>query len=101
MCGDSTLDKDVKELTNRTIMDLGFTDPPYDVNYGSINDGNYGRKRVNANKILNDNMGNEAFCSFLKNFYAQMMSTLKPGAAFYVFHIQIQKDIILKNHCTK
>ena len=91
MCGDSTLDKDVKELTNGTIMDLGVTDPPYNVNYGSINDGNYGKKRVNANKILNDNMDNEAFCSFLKNFYAQMMSTLKPGAAFYVFHSDTER----------
>ncbi len=91
MCGDSTIEKDVKELTNGAIMDLCVTDPPYNVNYGSINDGNYGKKRTNANKILNDNMDSEEFYSFLKDFYIQMMSTLKPGAAFYIFHSDTER----------
>ncbi len=91
MCGDSTMEKDVKELTNGAIMDLCVTDPPYNVNYGSINDGNYGKKRTNANKILNDNRDSEEFYSFLKDFYIQMISTLKLGAAFYIFHSDTER----------
>ena len=67
-------------------MDLCVTDPPYNVNYGSINESGYGKERDNGNKILNDNMDDESFYYFLKAFYDQMVRTLKPGGAFYIFH---------------
>ena len=91
MCGDSTISKDVRLLTNGEIMDLCITDPPYNVNYGSINDSNYGKKRINANKILNDNMDSESFYAFLNAFYTQMLNTLKEGGAFYVFHSDTER----------
>ncbi len=91
MCGDSTISKDVRLLTNGEIMDLCITDPPYNVNYGSINDSNYGKKRTNANKILNDNMDSESFYMFLNAFYTQMLNTLKEGGAFYVFHSDTER----------
>ena len=86
MCGDSTSAEDVNNLINGATMDLCITDPPYNVNYGSINESGYGKQRENGNKILNDNMDDESFYLFLKAFYTQMIRVLKPGGAYYIFH---------------
>ena len=67
-------------------MDLCVTDPPYNVNYGSINESGYGKERDNGNKILNDNMDDESFYLFLHAFYEQMLRVLKEGGAYYIFH---------------
>lgn len=86
MCGDSTSSEDVDNLINGVTMDLCITDPPYNVNYGSINESGYGKQRENGKKILNDNMDDESFHLFLKAFYTQMIRVLKPGGAYYIFH---------------
>lgn len=86
MCGDSTSAEDVNNLINGATMNLCITDPPYNVNYGSINESGYGKQRENGNKILNDNMDDESFYLFLKAFYTQMIRVLKPGGAYYIFH---------------
>jgi len=86
MCGDSTSPEDVDNLINGETIDLCITDPPYNVNYGSINESGYGKQRENGNKILNDNMDDESFYLFLKAFYTQMLRVLKPGGAYYIFH---------------
>ena len=86
MCGDSTSKEDIDKLTDGVIMDLCVTDPPYNVNYGSINESGYGKERENGNKILNDNMDDESFYFFLNAFYEQMLRVLKEGGAYYIFH---------------
>jgi site-specific DNA-methyltransferase (adenine-specific) len=86
MCGDSTSQNDIDKLLDGAVMDLCVTDPPYNVNYGSINESGYGKERDNGNKILNDNMDDESFYLFLNAFYTQMMRALKPGGAYYIFH---------------
>ena len=86
MCGDSTSEEDISKLVDGAEMDLCVTDPPYNVNYGSINETGYGKERDNGNKILNDNMDDESFYQFLLAFYTQMVRVLKPGGAFYIFH---------------
>ena len=86
MCGDSTSQEDIDKLTEGLTMDLCVTDPPYNVNYGSINESGYGKERDNGNKILNDNMDDESFYLFLSAFYEQMMRVLKEGGAYYIFH---------------
>lgn len=86
MCGDSTSQEDIDKLLDGAVMDLCVTDPPYNVNYGSINESGYGKERDNGSKILNDNMDDESFYLFLNAFYTQMMRVLKPGGAYYIFH---------------
>lgn len=86
MCGSSTNEKDVEKLMDGAIMDLCVTDPPYNVNYGSINETGFGKERNNASKILNDNMDDLSFYNFLYDFYTQMLRVLKDGGAFYIFH---------------
>lgn len=75
MCGSSTNPEDVKKLVNGKVMDLVVTDPPYNVDYEGT-----------AGKIENDNMDDLSFHDFLFDFYTQMMSVLKEGGAFYIFH---------------
>lgn len=67
-------------------MNLWVTHPPYNVNYGSINESGYGKERDNGNKILNENMDDESFYQFLYAFYYQMVRVLKLGGTFYIFH---------------
>ena len=75
MVGDSTSAADVNKLTGGASMDLCVTDPPYNVNYEGT-----------AGKIENDNMEDQAFYTFLLDFYRQMLRALKPGGGFYIFH---------------
>ena len=86
MCGDSTSHEDIDKLVDVSVMDLCVTDPPYNVNYGSINETGYGKERENGDKILNDNMDDESFYLFLNAFYEQMLRVLKEGGAYYIFH---------------
>ena len=58
MCGDSTNASDVKKLMNNQLADLIVTDPPYNVNYEGKTDDNL--------KIMNDNMEDNQFYSFLE-----------------------------------
>lgn len=76
MCGDSTNESDVLTLTGGAAVDMCFTDPPYNVDYESETTG----------KIMNDNMGDSEFLSFLINAFKMIFIALKHGGAFYICH---------------
>ena len=76
MCGDSTSQNDVSALIDGNVMDMCFTDPPYNVNYESANTG----------KIINDNMSDNEFLTFLIAAFKMIVFSLKPGGAFYICH---------------
>ncbi len=78
MCGDSTNKDDVDKLMNNVLADLIVTDPPYNVNYeGKTSDGL---------KIVNDNMEDEKFYTFLKQAFDNLFIHTKDGGGIYVFH---------------
>ena len=78
MCGDSTNPDDVKKLMNNQLADLIVTDPPYNVNYeGKTNDNL---------KIMNDNMEDNQFYSFLESAFINLYNSVKDGGSIYVFH---------------
>ena len=86
MCGDSTNRDDVQKLLDNEIMDLIVTDPPYNVNYGSINETGYGKERHNGRPIENDNMNDEDFYQFLLQVFQNAYEMTKEGGAFYVWY---------------
>ena len=78
MCGDSTNAEDVKKLMNNQLADLIVTDPPYNVNYEGKTDNNL--------KIMNDNMEDNQFYSFLESAFINLYDSIKAGGSIYVFH---------------
>ena len=78
MCGDSTNKDDVKKLMNNQLADLIVTDPPYNVNYEGKTGDNL--------KIMNDNMENNQFYSFLESAFINLYESIKDGGSIYVFH---------------
>jgi len=75
VCGDSTKPDTYKSLMDGKKANLVVTDPPYNVNYEG-----------SAGKIKNDNMGNEAFYSFLFDAFKNIEEAMAQDASIYVFH---------------
>lgn len=62
--------------------DLYLTDPPYNVDYNGKTD--------DALTIQNDNMADLDFRAFLFAAFAAADEVIKPGAAFYIWHADIE-----------
>lgn len=82
ICGDTTMIDDVKKLMQDEVADMIFTDPPYNVNYGSTMKDSirYHAGSLGGRKIMNDNLG-EGFAQFLTDSLSNMMMYCK-GAAY-------------------
>jgi DNA modification methylase len=78
LCGDATLPGDVGRVMDGRIADMTFTDPPYNVDYGSSAKD---KLRGNKRKILNDNLGS-GFEAFLRDACINLLSVTK--GAIYV-----------------
>jgi len=70
LCGDATVAASYKQLLGEAMVDMVFTDPPYNVNYAnSAKDKMRGKDRA----ILNDNLGD--------GFYDFLLAALTPTIA--------------------
>jgi site-specific DNA-methyltransferase (adenine-specific) len=76
LCGSATSPEDIDKLLEGKLVDMVFTDSPYNVDY----------KGGTGLKIQNDNMSSDNFYHFLFDFYSNMERTLKPGSPFYIWH---------------
>lgn len=76
MCGDSTLEEDVKKLTDGKLVDMIFTDPPYNVDY----------EGQDGMKIQNDKQKDEDFYQFLLKAFKNMANSIKNGGSIYCCH---------------
>lgn len=81
-CGDSTEENDVATLMGDRKADMVFTDPPWNVNYGAVNDDNAQGYRPRT--ILNDFMGTEDFKAFMSKAFSNMNTASKEGCMPYV-----------------
>lgn len=78
LCGDATLLLHMEQLVGNQLIDLVFTDPPYNVDYVG--------KTGDALKIQNDKMSDGEFRKFLTAAFSNMFQATKPGGSFYVAH---------------
>lgn len=79
ICGDSTKEETIKSLLQGNQIDLLLTDPPYNVDYVG--------KTKDALKIENDKKSDEDFHKLLVDSFKAADSGMKPGAAFYIWHV--------------
>jgi DNA modification methylase len=77
LCGDATVMADIERVLEGRLADMTFTDPPYNVDYGSSAKD---KLRGNKRKILNDDLGS-SFEAFLRDACANILSVTK-GAAY-------------------
>lgn len=82
MCGDSTDGPTVKKLMDGEKAHVVFTDPPWNVNYGAVKEGN--EMGYKPRTILNDFMGTEDFKSFMHNSFKNMNENSHEGCMTYV-----------------
>lgn len=92
MCGSSTSEEDVRLLLNGKKMDMCLTDPPYNMGYVGPA---FCCKRK---RIENDSMTSNEFSKFIRDFYSNMVDSLKPGGPFYIWYnrhgmIEINSEI--------
>ncbi|SDL24055.1 site-specific DNA-methyltransferase [Natronincola ferrireducens] len=80
--GDSTKEEDVEKLMREDRADMVFTDPPWNVNYGAVSEGN--AQGYKPRTILNDFMGTEDFKEFMNGAFKIMNKFSKEGAMTYV-----------------
>jgi len=90
MCGDSTSEDDVKKLTGGKLMDMIWTDPPYNVNYESSDDA--------LGKIKNDHMSEDAFSDFMGHVFLRLWeSTRQGGGNVYLYWVAKFFNLHTKN----
>jgi DNA modification methylase len=77
LCGDTTVIADVEQVLGGQLADMTFTDPPYNVDYGSSAKD---KLRGNKRKILNDDLGS-GFEAFLQDACSNILSVTK-GACY-------------------
>lgn len=82
MCGDSTDPDAVDKLLDGAEIDLLMTDPPYNCDVGS-NKRHYNKNNVH---ILNDDMQENDFISFLASALWNADRHMKAGAAYYIWY---------------
>jgi ParB-like chromosome segregation protein Spo0J len=77
LCGDATVLADIERVLDGQLADMTFTDPPYNVDYGSSAKD---KLRGNKRKILNDDLGS-GFEAFLHDACANILAVTK-GAVY-------------------
>ncbi|MBO7412783.1 MAG: ParB N-terminal domain-containing protein [Fibrobacter sp.] len=83
MCGDSTDVVAVEKMMDGSKARMVFTDPPWNVAYGSnVDKGNAQKYKVRT--ILNDSMTTEQFHDFMNGIFASMKIASEPGCPTYV-----------------
>lgn len=79
MCGDSTKKSDMDRLTEGKRVEMVFTDPPWNVNYGATDHPSW-----KSRTIQNDSMSSEEFKEFMSKAFTCMADAMVVGGMVYV-----------------
>lgn len=63
-----------------------FTDPPYNVNYGSSSGNGYSKGKYKSKKIFNDDKSDEDFEEFLYKVFCNLRDFSTDAASYYIWH---------------
>jgi DNA modification methylase len=93
ICGDSLDESVLNRLLGDSLVDMVFTDPPYNVNYGATAKDKMRSKggSLAGRKIMNDNLG-EDFEAFLTKACANMLRVCK--GAIYICMSSSELDVL-------
>ena len=80
MCGDSTNADDIAKLVGASVVDMVFTDPPYNIGYRSTGK----NKKVWAQSYGDDNYTPEQFDEFCFKAFENFKRYLKKGGVYYI-----------------
>lgn len=93
LCGDCTLPENWQRLLGDRVADMIWTDPPYNVNYHSIQQRRIDLKRAEGHNpqskampIMNDELTEDQYRQFLRSCFAAAFQFCKPGGSIYVAH---------------
>lgn len=75
LCGDATRLADLQRVLEGRLADAVWTDPPYNVDYEG-----------SAGTIQNDALSDEEFARFLREAFASLIQSMRPGAPIYMAH---------------
>jgi DNA modification methylase len=88
MCGDSTNEKQVARLMKDSMIDLFWTDPPYNVALGmeTPEQARARNRRTDGLVVMNDKMPDDKFREFLFKVFTRALEHARPGCGIYVAH---------------
>jgi DNA modification methylase len=81
-CGDSTEEATFTRLMGDEKAHLIWTDPPWNVNYGAVDEGNQQGYKVRT--IMNDHMNEGQWEEFVEQFCKTLKDFSEPGAPIYL-----------------
>lgn len=94
-CGDSTEEATFTRLMGEEKAHLIWTDPPWNVNYGAVDEGNQQGYKVRT--ILNDHMNEGQWDEFVAGFCVTLKEFSEPGAPIYLVMSAQEWPVIDRN----
>jgi DNA modification methylase len=94
-CGDSTEEATFTRLMGDEKAHLIWTDPPWNVNYGAVDEGNQQGYKVRT--IMNDHMNEGQWDEFVGQFCATLKDYSEPGAPIYLVMSAQEWPVIDRN----
>jgi DNA modification methylase len=91
LCGDCTIESNIKELLGDKKIDMVFTDPPYGVSYADKNQmlNSLGNGKRNETLIENDNLDTEECKELWINAFKAIGEHLNEYSSYYVASVQM------------